>query len=495
MKPQGSAAAEAFADARAVLASWAPSGPVPPYFTLPSYPRPADRGDQSNGRPVSRHVWQAVGRGGRPLPTLARASRDLAQGRTTSVALTTAALDAVAERNEALNALVAVTAESALAAAAEMDEELAAGVRRGPLHGIPITVKDVIDVAGVPTRAGSAAYDVVPLVDAAAVRRLRGGGAVLLGKAATHEFALGVCTPQSHNPHDPARIPGGSSGGSAIAVATGMGFASLGTDTRASIRVPAALSGVVGFKPTFGAVPTDGVLTLSWTMDHVAPMAGTVEDAAIVLDVLTGGDLAAAAGRLVRGLRVGVPMAALDGADAGVVAAFDQAIKALADLGCRVGEAARPTTADLDEADAVGLVASRCEAAAVHRHLGTDLDLYWDEVADQLREAQGISAIDYLDAQRMRVLLRDRLATAFAAYDVLALPASLVVAPPATDFARYLTVLSRNAIPWSLVGFPALSVPCGDVDGLPVGLQLVAAPSGEERLVSLGAAVEAVLAG
>jgi aspartyl-tRNA(Asn)/glutamyl-tRNA(Gln) amidotransferase subunit A len=216
-----------------------------------------------------------------------------------------------------------------------------------------------------------------------------------------------------------------------------------------------------------------------------------VEDAAIVLDVLTGGNLAAAAGRLVKGLRVGVPMAGLDGADTGVVVAFDKAIKMLADLGCPIREMARPTAADLDEANAVGLVVSRCEAAAVHRHLGTDLDMYWDEVADQLREAQGITAIDYLDAQRMRVLLRDRLATVFAGCDVLALPASLVVAPRTADFARYLTVLSRNAIPWSLVGFPALSVPCGEVDGLPVGLQLVAAPGGEERLISLGAALEA----
>jgi aspartyl-tRNA(Asn)/glutamyl-tRNA(Gln) amidotransferase subunit A len=435
-------------------------------------------------------VWQAAGRGGRLLPTLACAARDLAQGRTTSVALTEQALQAVAAHNDALAALVEVTAASALATAAQLDAELAAGRRRGPLHGIPVTVKDVIDVAGVPTRAGSAAYHAVPTEDATAVRRLRRAGAVLLGKAATHEFALGVCTPQSRNPHDPSRIPGGSSGGSAIAVATGMGFASLGTDTRASIRVPAALTGVVGLKPTFGAVPTDGVLTLSWTMDHLAPIAGTVEDAAITLDALTGADLAAAAGRQVTGLRVGVPTAALDGAEPGVLAAFDQALKTLADLGCHTGEAVRPTAADLDEANAVGLVISRCEAAAVHRRLGTDPSLYWDEVADQLREALRVCAADYLDAQRMRVPLRDRLATAFAAHDILALPTSLVVAPPAADFAQYLTVLSRNAIPWSLVGFPALSLPCGQAGGLPIGLQLVAPPGGEERLVALGTAIE-----
>ena len=152
---------------------------------------------------------------------------------------------------------------------------------RGPLHGIPVTVKDIIDVAGVPTRCGSAAYHDVPEVDAVGVARLRAAGAIVLAKVSTHEFALGVTTPQSRNPHDQTRIPGGSSGGSAIAVSTGMGLASLGTDTRASIRVPAALSGVVGFKPTYGSVPTGGVVPLSWTMDHVAPITSSVADAAL----------------------------------------------------------------------------------------------------------------------------------------------------------------------------------------------------------------------
>ncbi len=166
--------------------------------------------------------------------------------------------------------------------------------------------------------------------------RLRAAGAVILAKTSTHEFALGVTNPQSRNPHDPSRIPGGSSGGSAIAVATGMGLASLGTDTRASIRVPAALSGTVGFKPTFGTVPTDGVVTLSWTMDHVAPMAASVADAALVLDALRGADapdLALAVRRPVGGLRVGLPGAAWEGAEPDVVAAVDEAIASLAAAG------------------------------------------------------------------------------------------------------------------------------------------------------------------
>src|SRR5947208_7862884 len=170
-------------------------------------------------------------------------------------------------------------AESDRREAAVRDDEAASVAFRGPLHGIPVTVKDVIDVSGAPTRAGSAAFHRRAAVDATGVARLRAAGAIVLAKVATHEFALGVTTPQSRNPHDPTRIPGGSSGGSAIAVATGMGLASLGTDTRASIRVPAALSGVVGFKATYGTVPTDGLVPLSWTMDHVAPMAVTVGDA------------------------------------------------------------------------------------------------------------------------------------------------------------------------------------------------------------------------
>ncbi len=414
----------------------------------------------------------------------------LRNGTTTATALVEAAL-ARAAGTVAIGGLVEECA-NARAVAAELDREFAAGHDRGPLHGIPITVKDVIDVAGTVTRAGSDAYARIPTIDAIAVARLRAAGAVVIGKAATHEFALGVTSPQSRNPHDVTRIPGGSSGGSAVCVISGAGHGSLGTDTRASIRVPAALSGAVGFKPTYGRVPTDGVVTLAWTMDHVAPLAGTVTDAALMLDVMIGGSSAISwTDGPITDARIGVPVATLDGTGPGVGAVIDEGFARLAGAGAVVEMTERPSAADLDLANAAGLVISRCEAAAVHREHDLDRGAYWDEVREQLARAEGVLAIDYLDAQRARAALRDRLIGCFADHEVLAMPTVPVVAPLVEDFAEYLMVLARNAIPWSLVGFPAISVPAGTVDGLPVGMQFVAPPGGEATLVRVALAFEA----
>ena len=410
-------------------------------------------------------------------------------GRTTARELVERALEAGA-RTVDHGGLVEEVVD-ARAVAIDLDRELAMGHDRGPLHGIPITVKDVIDVAGTPTRAGSEAYHRVPIHDAVAVARLRAAGAVVIGKAATHEFALGVTSPQSRNPHDPDRIPGGSSGGSAVCVLAGAGHGSLGTDTRASIRVPAALSGAVGFKPTYGRIPTGGVVSLAWTMDHVAPIATTVTDAALLLDALFGGSSALAwtDGRIY-GANIGVPVAALDGADPRLAQVVERGLSHLRDAGASVELIELPSSADFELANAVGLVVSRAEAAAAHRELGLDRGDYWDEVREQLAHAEQISAMDYLDAQRARAALRDRLMASFGTHDLLAMPTSPVVAPLVEDFADYLMVLARNAIPWSLVGFPAISVPVGAVDGLPVGMQFVAPPFGEAALVRGALALE-----
>jgi aspartyl-tRNA(Asn)/glutamyl-tRNA(Gln) amidotransferase subunit A len=377
--------------------------------------------------------------------------------------------------------VVELLAESALAEAARQDR-LAAPV--GPLHGIPITVKDVLHVAGVPTRAGSAAYCVVPTTDAVAVARAKAAGAIVLAKVSTHEFALGVTTPQSANPFDHRRIPGGSSGGSAIAVATGIGLASIGTDTRASIRVPAALCGVVGLKGTFGLVPTEGIVPLSWTMDHVAPIASCVADAALMLSVMAGRPIGAAA---VSGLRVGVPEAGFEGCEPSIAGVVRDAIAALGDAVALE----RPHRDDLDLANAAGLVVSRCEAAAFHRSLGTDRRGYWDEVSDQLDAADAVRATDYLDAQRLRAALVADLLAEFARCDVLCLPTVGVVPPMRDDYTRFLTVLSRACVPWSLAGFPAVSVPCGtDGSGFPVGLQIVGPPGADALVIAAAARVE-----
>lgn len=427
---------------------------------------------------------------------LAEAASALRAGELTSTELTQRALSAVDARNAELVALVEVAAESALAEAAERDRQAASGSFAGPLHGIPLTVKDVIDVAGMPTRCANAVYEGRPEVDAAAVARLRDAGAVILGKAATHEFALGVTSPQSRNPWDTTRIPGGSSGGSVAAVVSGMGLGSLGTDTRASIRVPAALSGAVGFKPTYGRVPTEGVVSLSWTMDHVAPMARTVTDAALLMEVLLGDGrpLATVAADLT-GWRIGVADAAFADAGEGLTAVVRSAIDRLAADGALLSGSPLPSMRDLALANAAGLVVSRVEAATFHRGLGLDLDLYWEEVGDQLRAATDLAAVDYVDAQRLRGELSRRLLRAFDDHDVLVMPTAPVVAPPVDDFAQYLMLLSRNAIPWSFVGFPAISVPCGLVAGLPVGLQVVAPPDREDLLVAVAKVVESNAAG
>jgi aspartyl-tRNA(Asn)/glutamyl-tRNA(Gln) amidotransferase subunit A len=478
-----SPAREAFATARAVLAGHRAAGGRRPMTDAP-------------GRPAGA-VPSAARRGtgtAAPRPgTIAAALDGLASGELTCRDLVEAAL-AAAGRAEALGGVVARRDEAALAEADAHDRLPHA--RRGALHGIPVTVKDVIDVAGMPTAAGSDAYLAHPAGDAAAVARLRAAGAIVVGKVSTHEFALGVTTPQSRNPHDPSRIPGGSSGGSGIAVTTGFGLASLGTDTRASIRVPSALCGVVGLKPTYGTVPTAGLVSLAWTMDHVGPLARDTRDAALALEALAPGlaGLASWAGAPVATARVGIPEAAFAGCDPEVERAVRRAIAGLAGLGVGVTAAERPNSLDLDRASAAGLIVSRAEAAANHRALGIPRARLWDETADQLDEADGLSASDYIDAQRLRAELASTFDEALDGLWALAMPTAPCGAPRVEDAAHYITILSRTAIPWSLTGLPAISVPCGVTgEGLPIGLQLVAGRGREHLLVALASAVERTL--
>ncbi|MGQ0678202.1 MAG: amidase [Actinomycetota bacterium] len=483
MKPPGSQGLAAIdAACRAVRSHEVLWQERPPAYCYSLPGGPPDLGS-ANGAPAG-----LPGRIGKAIERLRR-------GEVSSAELVDDALATVRRLNPALNALSHVEFDSSIVEAQNCDREAGSGRWRGPLHGIPLTVKDVIDVAGMPTRAGSAAFERVPIADADSVNLLRKAGAVIIGKATTHEFALGVTSPQSRNPFDQTRIPGGSSGGSAIAVATGMGLASLGTDTRASIRVPAALCGTVGFKPTFGSIPTRGIVPLSWTMDHISPMAATVADAALLFDVLAPGrHLAGHAGSAVKGMRIGIPGSTFEGTEPQIAALVEETLASFDQLGIRRSCASRPDAADLELANAAGMLISRCEAAAYHRNLGLDRSLYWDEVADQLAAAGTVVAMDYIDAQRIRAELAHRMTGAFETCDVLAMPTVPVVAPAVEDFSRYLLTLSRNAIPWSLTGLPAVSVPCGTVDGLPVGLQLVAAPWREDLLVALGSALESLLA-
>lgn len=454
-----------------------PLDPPPPFAELPA-PRPEPA---------------------RPWPTITAAQRHMAHGELSALDLVRAALEQIHARDAELNAFVYVAPEAELLAqAVRLDDERRCGQLRGPLHGIPVSVKDVIAVAGMPNTASSALLaDVVADEDALAVRRLREAGAILIGKAQTHEFALGVTTPQSRHPLDRERNPGGSSGGSAISVATGMSVASLGTDTRASIRVPAALCGIVGYKPTFGLVPTDGVTTLSWSLDHVAWMCQTVADAAVMLGVATGREPAGVLQKDVRGARVGVPVSALEGCEPEVLAVFQQALDTLKGLGATVEEVDAPGREAFDLAVSMGLIVSRCEAAEYHRAFGAleaNRERYTAPVYDQLDEAGRVSAVDYLHAQRGRAVIRERVLASLRGFDALVTPTCLVTAPAMAEVERYFLVLSQNCILWSFIGVPALSIPCGRTRaGLPVGMQLAGGPFQDERLLALAAACEAAL--
>jgi len=381
------------------------------------------------------------------------------------------------------------------AAALALDAEARAGTWRGPLHGLPISVKDVIDVAGMPTRGSSAALPPrIASDDATAVARLRAAGALLVGKVATHEFALGVTTPQAHNPWDPARVPGGSSGGSAISLVTGMALGSLGTDTRASIRVPAASCELVGYKPSLDLVPIDHWNTLSWSLDHFAPMARSVRDVALLMDVLVAapGSFTGALPATPAGRRIGYSAATLAGAEPAVSQRFVEALSAMELAGAAVRRLDAPTADDYALANAVGMIISRAEAAQFHREAGTDLERCTPEVRDQLREALQLDAVDYVRALRLRGQLRERFERTVAGVDVLAMPTCKVVPPLREQADDYLLVLSENCIPWSLVDFPAISVPMGRAQGLPCGIQFVAPPGQDPLLLATAYAFERV---
>jgi aspartyl-tRNA(Asn)/glutamyl-tRNA(Gln) amidotransferase subunit A len=441
----------------------------------------------------------------RPKPpllglTIADAIQRMAAGSLSASGLVKEALGNIAERNRALNAFAYLVPEGDLLAQAQrLDSERRRGIVRGALHGIPVTIKDVIDVQGMPSTASSRVLaGNVATEDAASVWLLKEAGAIILGKVHTHEFALGVTTPQSRNPWDPARDPGGSSGGSAIAVATGMGLASLGTDTRASIRVPAALCGVVGYKPTYDLISTRGVITLSWSLDHVAPMARTVEDIALLLNVLAVAgqttDYTRFLAKDVSGLRVGLPVHSLPGADPEVLASFNAAVSALRSINVEVVECDFPSSDDFSLANAMGLIVSRCEAAVYHSWFRSGASLYTTPVFEQLDEASRVTAVDYLQAQRFRAAIRQRMLEHLGRFDAFIMPTCRVQAPKSEGAERFLLVLSQNCILWSFIGFPAVSLPCGRTPkGLPVGAQLVAAPGEDGRLLALASALEAAL--
>ncbi|RLK58833.1 amidase [Actinokineospora cianjurensis] len=430
--------------------------------------------------------------------TLTAAARAIGDRELSPVELVDSVLERVAEVDSGFGAYVLVTADRARAAAVRAESEIAAGRLRGPLHGIPYALKDLLDVAGLPTtassrvRAGHRAD-----ADSAVAAGLAAAGGALVGKTHTHEFAYGLITPQTVNAVDPGRVAGGSSGGSAVAVASGTAVFALGTDTGGSIRVPAALNGVVGLKPTHGLVSRDGVVPLSWSLDHVGPITRTVADAALVLPALTGREYAPSAE--IACLRVGVPRDFyFEHVDPEVESAVRAAIARLESLGARLVDVDIPMARYI-QATQWGLMMS--EASAYHeRTLRTVPDLYTEDVRALLLAGEALSAGDYLRAQRARTLMRQEWLRLLDTVDVVAAPSSALTAVPigqkdvtwpdgTTETVP--NAYARLSPPANITGLPSLSVPVGhDSDGLPIGMQLIGHPYAEGVLLGAGLAYE-----
>ena len=455
--------------------------------------------------------------------TIVEAAAALRRGDATSVGLTRAALDRIAATDDRVKAFITVTAERALEQAAAADELLARGEAASPLAGVPIALKDVLMTEGVRTTAGSGMLgDLVPPYDATAVARLRGAGAPSVGKANMDEFAMGSSTEHSAwfptaNPWDLDRVPGGSSGGSAAAVAAGQCFASLGSDTGGSIRQPAAFCGVVGMKPTYGAVSRYGLIAFASSLDQIGPFTRTVEDAALLLQAIAAPDpldatcspeprpdYAAELGGGLDGLRIAAPRqffsAGDGGMDDGVAAAVAAAVDALEANGASVDRGVEMPTVEHALPVYYVLAPSEC-SANLARYDGAKYGLgerrgesMWDDMEATRRRGFGpevkrrillgayaLSAgyydAWYLQAQKVRTVLRREFDRVFAAADLIVAPTTPTVAfrrGEITDpYQMYLNDI--YTIPANIAGLPAISLPCGEAEhGMPVGLQLIA---------------------
>jgi aspartyl-tRNA(Asn)/glutamyl-tRNA(Gln) amidotransferase subunit A len=435
--------------------------------------------------------------------TIAEAGQALRSRRISSVELTRECLGRIDKLNARLNAFITVTADAALKRAEELDGELAADVDRGPMHGIPIAHKDLMWTRGIRTTSGSKIFaDFVPDRDAAVVQMLARAGAVMVGKAGLHELAYGITSDNPHfgtirNPCNPEHSPGGSSGGSAVAVATGMAWMATGTDTGGSIRVPASFSGVVGLKPTYGLIDRSGVQPLGLSLDHVGPIARTVGDTRISLDAMDPGERRKPAPGSLREIRVGLPENFyFDTVAPEVKTAVHAAARRAEELGARVSPVRVP---DVEALNAVGLMILLAEAAAVHQAHRARREDFGADVLALLDQGALVPAMDYVNAQRLRKRLLHEFHALFCRIDCLFTPATPMVAPRIgqteieLDGAKYDTriLTTRFARGFNVLGFPALAMPCGDTgEGLPIGLQLVARPFEENLLLALGEALE-----
>lgn len=435
--------------------------------------------------------------------TIAEAGQALRSRRVSSVELTRECLRQIEKLNPTLNAFITVTADAALERAGELDRELANGVDRGPLHGIPIAHKDLMWTRGVRTTSGSKIFaDFVPDRDAAVVKALARAGAVMVGKAGLHELAYGITSDNPHfgtirNPREPEHSPGGSSGGSAVAVATGMAFMATGTDTGGSIRVPASFCGVAGLKPTYGLVDRDGVQPLGLSLDHVGPLARTVNDTRLALAAMdTSARRKIAPGSLGE-IRVGLAENFyFDIVAPEVKTAVHAAARRAEKFGVRVSPVRVP---DVETLNAAGLMILLAEAAAVHQAHRARREDFGADVLALLDQGALVPAMDYVNAQRLRKRLLREFHALFRGIDCLFTPATPIAAPRIgqteieLDGTKHDTrmLTTRFVRGFNVLGFPALAMPCGETgEGLPIGLQLVARPFEENLLLALGEALE-----
>ena len=447
--------------------------------------------------------------------TIQEAAQGLRAHRFSAVELTTAAISRIDRHNGDLRAFITVTGQQALDQARQADMELAQGKDRGPLHGIPVALKDLFGTKGVRTTAGSKVYEnFVPGVNATVVEKLLAAGAVLLGKLNMHELAYGITSANPHfgavcNPWNPQHSPGGSSGGSGAAVAARMAYMAMGTDTGGSIRIPASFCGTVGLKPTYGRVSRFGVLPLGFSQDHVGPLARTVRDAALALNAIAGHDpldptssrrpvvdYLPDEGCSIRGVRLGFPDTFFfDRLDRDVESAVRGAVARAQSLGAEIRPVRLP---DMQALNAIARIVLLCEASAVAETYPPDRGLYGADVRALLDQGRLLPATDYINAQRLRRQMRRQFDQVWQEVDCLVTPTTPMPAPLVGDTTVRLggreedvrlaaTRLSRG---FNALGYPALSLPCGLSAGLPVGLQLIGPAFQEALLLRIGAALE-----
>ncbi len=429
-------------------------------------------------------------------------------GEVSPVEVTQACLERAEATQGALNAFSRIMPDSAMEEAKAAETEIAAGNWKGELHGVPVGIKELYDIAGVPTTSSSAQRtNWVAEKDSASVAQLRDAGAVILGKTHTHEFAYGIVTPTSRNPWNPDFIPGGSSGGSGASVASGSTYMSMGSDTGGSIRIPAAVCGTVGLKPTFGRCSRAGVTSLSWSLDHVGPLARTVADAAVSLNALAGydprdpgsvdvptEDYTLALGKDVKGMRIGVPKNYFfENVDPEVEASVRAAIEKLAGEGAILSEVEIPYAPQIM---AVEFAICLPEASEYHREImRANPDLYNEDVRTFLETGELVPATRYIQSLRVRQLMQREWARMFSDIDVLIGPA---VSSPATRAGQesvtwasgeeepLSSVFVRLSAPANVTGLPSIATPCGFTEsGLPIAFQAIARPFAESTSIRL----------